>query len=138
MADFSVASGLIALAVSAFTSATLLPGTSEAALLAVLHRHPQATVAALVVATIANTLGSMTSFAIGRLLPNRVERAGVERLQRYGPASLLFAWVPLAGDALCVAAGWLRFPPWRSMALIAAGKFGRYAALAAGLRWLAG
>ena len=29
-------------------------------------------------------------------------------VQRWGAAALLFSWLPLVGDALCVAAGWLR------------------------------
>ena len=35
------------------------------------------------------------------------------------------------GDALCVAAGWLRLPPWRSALMMSLGKGARYVALAA-------
>ena len=41
MFEFSASSGLLGLAVSSFVSATLLPGTSEIVLLAVLQQHPE-------------------------------------------------------------------------------------------------
>ena len=32
----------------------------------------------------------------------------IQLMRRYGSPSLLFAWLPIVGDAICVAAGWLR------------------------------
>jgi membrane protein YqaA with SNARE-associated domain len=46
--------------------------------------------------------------------------------------------VPLAGDALCVAAGWLRFNPWVSTMLFAVGKLFRYIIVAGGWTWIGG
>jgi membrane protein YqaA with SNARE-associated domain len=57
--------------------------------------------------------------------------------QKYGTWSLLLSWVPLFGDALCVAAGWLRINVWRSLALFAVGKFLRYLVVAGGWAWFA-
>ena len=37
------------------------------------------------------------------------------------------------GDALVLAAGWLKLPFWQSMAWVAAGKAARYLLLLAGL-----
>ena len=72
----------------------------------------------------------MTSWAIGRELAPRA----VALAQRYGPWSLLLSWVPIVGDALCVASGWLRHD-WRLAALlIAAGKLARYVVVAEGVR----
>jgi membrane protein YqaA with SNARE-associated domain len=34
--------------------------------------------------------------------------------------------VPIIGDALCVAAGWLRLSLWESVLFMALGKFARY------------
>ena len=39
---------------------------------------------------------------------------------------LLLSWVPLIGDLLCVAAGWLRVNLIAALAFMAAGKFLRY------------
>lgn len=138
MFAFSAGSGLLGLALSSFVSATLLPGASEVVLLAVLQQHPGYFWSAIGIATLANTLGSLTSYAIGRLVPNRVDPAGVERVRRYGYPILLFAWLPVVGDALPLAAGWLRFEPWRSALVLAIGKFARYLAVAAGWTWFAG
>ncbi len=50
----------------------------------------------------------------------------VEKVRRYGTPALMFAWAPLIGDALCVAAGWLRLNWWQAAMFMAIGKFARY------------
>ena len=90
-----------------------------------------------VVATIANTLGGMTSYGIGRVIPNKAEGRALAWFQRYGEWALLLSWVPLIGDAMCVAAGWLRINPWLALLMMALGKFARYLAIAGGWLWLA-
>jgi membrane protein YqaA with SNARE-associated domain len=132
MLDFSAGSGLLALFVASFVAATVLPGGSELVLIAVIHRHPDALWQAVAVATIGNTFGGVTSYAVGRLIPNRVQHRSVLTLQRYGYWGLLFSWLPVIGDALPVAAGWLRLSPWISIAALAAGKLARYLLIAAG------
>src|SRR5262249_50241114 len=122
MFEFSAESGLIGLAISSFVSARLLPGTSEIVLLALIQQHPEQFWNAIGVATVGNTLGAMTSYLLGRLVPNRVSAKGVERVRRFGYPILLFAWVPIIGDAFPLAAGWLRFEPWSSALLLAIGK----------------
>ena len=112
--------------ISSFLAATLLPGGSEAALFGVLKGYPETLWAALLVATVGNTLGGMVSFGMGWLLPQTQQLKHVEKLRRYGTPALLLAWVPLLGDALCLAAGWLRLNPWRAALFMAVGKFARY------------
>lgn len=138
MFELSATSGLTALAISSFVSATLFPGASEVVLLAFLEQHPDRYWAALLVATAANTAGGMTSYLVGRLFPNHARAASIDAVRRYGYATLLFSWLPLIGDALCVAAGWLRLDARASAAALAAGKFARYLAVAEGWRWLVG
>ncbi len=117
---------LSALFASSFLAATLLPGGSEAVLFGVLKLHPEQLAAALAVATLGNTLGGMSSYLIGRLIPQTRPLKGLKTLQRWGSPALLLSWVPLLGDPLCVAAGWLRLNPWWSVLFIAIGKFARY------------
>ena len=112
--------------ISSFLAATLLPGGSEAALFGVLKGYPETLWAALLVATIGNTLGGMFSFGMGWLLPQTQQLKHVEKLRRYGTPALLLAWVPLLGDALCLAAGWLRLNPWQAALFMVIGKFARY------------
>jgi len=122
---------LTALFASSFLAATLLPGGSEAVLFGVLKLDPQQYWPALAVATLGNTLGGMSSYLIGRIVPQRAEIKGLDWIKRYGSPALLFAWVPILGDPLCVAAGWLRVNPWLSALFMALGKFARYLVIAA-------
>lgn len=117
---------LTALFASSFLAATLLPGGSEAVLFALLRQNPEQLWLLLVVATLGNTLGGLSSYLIGRLIPQRKPLKGLATVQRWGSPVLLLSWVPLVGDPLCVAAGWLRLNPLWSLLFIAVGKFARY------------
>ena len=127
-------SSLLVLFTSSFLAATLLPGGSEAVLVSVLLAYPELYWPALGLATLGNTLGGMSSYLIGWLLPD--EKAmfkklgsstrGLEWVRRHGTPILLLSWVPLIGDALCVAAGWLRANWLWALLFIAVGKFARY------------
>ena len=136
---------LWALFAASFLAATLLPGGSEAVLFGVLKLHGGLYWPALATATLGNTLGGMSSYLIGRLLPaadtyaggkrvsaraaesgKRVSTRALDCARRFGSPALLAAWVPLLGDPLCVAAGWLRLP-WPAVTMfMALGKLGRY------------
>ena len=119
--------------ISSFLAATLLPGGSEVVLFGILKLNPQLYWPALAVATAGNTLGGMSSYLIGRVLPERKTHKhlrGLHWVRLYGSPILLFSWVPLIGDPLCVAAGWLRVNPWLSALFMAGGKFARYLAIA--------
>lgn len=112
--------------VSSFLAATLLPGGSEAVLFGVLKLHPGQFWTALAVATLGNTLGGLSSYLIGRLIPSTKPLKGLDMTKRWGSPALLLSWVPLLGDPLCVAAGWLRLNVWWCALFIAVGKFARY------------
>ncbi|NWG30866.1 MAG: DedA family protein [Rhodocyclaceae bacterium] len=148
---FTPEASLAGLLLASFLAATLLPGGSEAAFLAVVLARPEQATAALILATLGNTLGGMTTYALGRWLPAKVGAGGNEVvppgavssrkvgaggtaraiawLERHGAPLLLFAWAPLVGDVLCGAAGWLRLPWLSSMFWMAFGKGARYAVL---------
>ena len=127
------AASLWTLFASSFLAATLLPGGSEAVLFAVIASHPETAWTAVGVATLGNTLGGLSSYLLGRLIPPKRPLEGLARVQRYGAPILLLAWVPFIGDALCVAAGWLRLNVASVTLYMAIGKFARYAAIAAAL-----
>jgi membrane protein YqaA with SNARE-associated domain len=122
---------LWALFTASFLAATLLPGGSEAVLFGVLKMQPELAPAAIAVATAGNTLGGLSSYVIGRILPRARPLKGLAAVQRYGSPILLFAWVPLVGDALCVAAGWLRVHAGLAALYMGLGKLARYLAIAA-------
>jgi membrane protein YqaA with SNARE-associated domain len=122
---------LWALFAASFLAATLLPGGSEAALYGVLKLHPDRYWPALGLATLGNTLGGMSSYLIGRIIPPKKDLPGLPAVQRYGSPVLLLSWVPFIGDPLCVAAGWLRLNAGLSALFMAAGKLARYVVVAA-------
>lgn len=125
------AASLWALFASSFLAATLLPGGSEAVLFGVLRLQPDLAAKAILVATLGNTLGGLSSYLIGRLLPHGRPLKGLAAVRRYGSPVLLFSWAPIIGDALCVAAGWLRLNAGLAALYIAAGKLARYIVIAA-------
>jgi membrane protein YqaA with SNARE-associated domain len=124
--NMTESTSLVSLFISSFLAATLLPGGSEVVLITVLKLYPELFWPALLLGSLGNTLGGMVSFGMGRLLPQTHKLKHVEKIQHYGTPALLLAWVPLLGDALCLAAGWLRLNPWHAALFMAIGKFARY------------
>jgi membrane protein YqaA with SNARE-associated domain len=128
--------GLAGLFAASFIASTIVPLSSEAVLFGFLKLYPAEIAPALALATLGNTLGGLTSYAIGRLLPSRIEKkldpAAVARLRRYGSPLTFFAWLPVVGDALCIGAGWLRLNWISATAFMAAGRLIRYWVVAQG------
>jgi membrane protein YqaA with SNARE-associated domain len=132
----SPAGGLAGLFAASFIASTVVPLSSEAVLFGFLKLYPEQFVPALALATLGNTLGGLTSYFIGRLLPVRIQQRVDPRalawLRRYGSPLTFFAWLPVAGDALCIAAGWLRLNGLRVTLFMAAGRLLRYWIIAEG------
>jgi membrane protein YqaA with SNARE-associated domain len=127
-----LAAPLLTLFAASFLAATLVPLPSEAALFAYLQLNPDRAALAVAVATLGNTAGGMTSYLIGRLVPQRkLNLRAIEWLRRYGAPVTVLAWLPIIGDALCLAAGWLRIHWGAALAFMAAGRLARYAVVAA-------
>lgn len=84
--------GLLGVALSAFLSSTILPGTSEAAVIAYEAAFPGRTAALFLTATLMNTAGAMTSWALGRFIPEgkKVSEPTLAKLRRFG-TPLLFS-----------------------------------------------
>lgn len=123
--------GLAALFAASLLAATVVPLSSEVVLFGYLKLHPDHAVAAIALATLGNTAGGMTSYLIGRLIPARKRDAkALGWASRYGSPITFFAWLPLVGDALCVAAGWLRLNWLAALGFMAAGRLARYLVVA--------
>ncbi|EHZ2549845.1 DedA family protein [Vibrio vulnificus] len=128
-------SALWVLFFTGFLSATLLPGGSEASLIATLSLNQFPISHIIIVATLGNTLGGLTNYWLGLLFPNRTQQekhghTALRWLAKYGYWGLFFSWLPVIGDPLCLAAGWLRMKFLPCLALIALGKAVRYSVLA--------
>ena len=115
---------------SSFLSATLLPGSSEVVLVALITAGKGNITGLVFAASVGNTLGGLTNILIGRLLPGKPQGrwhdTAITWLRRFGPAALLLSWLPIVGDLLCVLAGWLRFSWLPAMLFLAIGKTLRY------------
>ena len=123
---------MLGLFAASFAAATLFPLPSEAALFAYLQLHPDHVALAVAIATLGNTAGGMTSYLIGRLIPERrIHSRAIQSVRRYGAPVTVLAWLPVIGDALCVAAGWLRVNWIAALAFMALGRCARYLAVAA-------
>lgn len=124
---------------ASFLAATIMPFSSEVILYGLL-RQGQSPWVLVAVATIGNTLGATTSWALGRYLLHYRDRRWfyittdqLEKMQhwfrKFGIWSLLFSWLPLGGDILPCIAGIMRVPFWLFLPLVAAGKASRYVAV---------
>ncbi len=125
---------------AAFLSATILPGSSEVVLVMLALERKLDVTMLLLVATVANTLGSVVGWIMGRWFAGLSDRrwfpaspAQMERASRwfgrYGIWALALAWVPLIGDALTIVAGVLRVHLGLFTALVGLGKGLRYVAV---------
>jgi membrane protein YqaA with SNARE-associated domain len=134
---WSPQAGLAGLFAASFVAATLLPLSSEAVLVAFLIACPADAAAAIALATLGNTAGGMSTYWIGRLVPERTTRRLDARalawLHRHGAPATFFGWLPIAGDALCLAAGWLRLAWPAVLVCMATGRLARYLLIAATL-----
>lgn len=136
MVDFLSSHGYPALFLLSFLASTILPLGSEW-LLATLVVQGMDPVLSVAVATGGNTLGACTTFAIGlyggpflieRVL--RISSASRDKAEKffgkYGLWSILFSWVPVVGDPLCLVAGALRIRFGIFVVLVLIGKLARY------------
>jgi membrane protein YqaA with SNARE-associated domain len=123
---------------SAFLSATLLPGSSEAVLLGLLASGTGQPALLVTVASLGNIAGATVNWSMGRyflLFKDRswfpIKDATNARAQawfaRYGIWSLLLSWVPIIGDPLTLVAGIMRVSIGQFLIFVGVGKVLRYA-----------
>lgn len=145
--DLIVQFGYVGLFVISFLAATVIPFSTEVAVLGMpLLGFDGWSVAG--VATAGNFLGSMTGYFAGLYgsdfifsryfdaKPERVERAQ-RWFQQYGAPTLFLTWVPFIGDLLPVVAGTLGLNGWVTSFWVLLGKGVRYLVLlgVAGFLW---
>lgn len=144
MHDLLATHGYPALFALSFLAATLVPLGSEWLLVTMLLKK-QDPAMSVAVATAGNYLGACTTYWIGiyggPFLIQKVlrigdkERTRAERLYgKYGSWSLLFSWLPVIGDPLCLVGGLLKVRFGRFSLMVFSGKLARYATVA----WLIG
>ena len=120
-----------------FLAATILPFSSELTLAGLIATSNYDNLLLLVVASFGNILGSVVNWVLGFYSRNlttkkwfpfkdkQIENSS-KWFNKLGKWSLLFAWVPVIGDPLTLAAGLLKVKFIEFIILVTIGKFSRY------------
>ena len=127
----------LSLFIISFLAATILPFSSELTLAGLMATSSYDNLLLLLVASLGNVLGSAVNWILGfysrnlstkKWFPFKDEQ--IEKSSRwfnkFGRWSLLFAWVPIIGDPLTLAAGLLRVRFVEFLILVTIGKVSRY------------
>ena len=127
----------LSLFVISFLAATILPLSSELTLAGLMATSSYDNLLLLIVATLGNILGSVANWILGFYSRNlskkkwfpfkdeQIEKSS-KWFNKFGRWSLLFAWVPIIGDPLTLAAGLLRVKFIQFLILVTIGKVSRY------------
>lgn len=129
--------GLLGLFIGTFLAATVMPFSSDAMYIAVLLATKKP-VECLIIGTLGNWLGGVTTYLLGRLAKwewlektFKVKRETLDKqkklIDKYGVWIALISWVPVIGDVVCLALGFYKSPAVWTMFLLLVGKFGRFA-----------
>lgn len=128
--------GYWGLFLSSFLSSTVIPLSSEVALVALLAMGLDPVLCVLT-ATVGNSLGGMTSYGLGylgkwewierffRTPKEKVERFQ-HRISRYGAMAGLLAWLPIVGDLIALGLGFMKLNPWMSCLYMFVGRLVRF------------
>lgn len=131
--------GYCTLMLTAFLAATVVPFSSEGAVLGALALGGTPN-GVLLAASVGNCLGALSTVALGWWWAERAQarlaqaKRGARALawaRRYGSACLLLSWLPLIGDLVLLAAGILRLPACAIVIFGLGTRVARYVALIA-------
>lgn len=128
--------GYIGLFIGSFLAATVVPFSSDVLLVGMLVAGGNATTT-IVVATLGNWLGGLTSYWIGWLGKTewlerwfRVKRATIEKYEaavaRWGSWLALMTWLPFVGDVFAIVLGFFKARFLPSALWMFVGKCGRF------------
>lgn len=129
--------GLVGLFLGTFLAATILPFSSDALYIAVLLATKDSA-GCLIMGTLGNWLGSVTTYWLGRLAKwewvekvFKVKQETLEKqkvyIDKYGVWMALICWVPVVGDVVAIALGFYKANALWTTVLLLVGKFARFA-----------
>ena len=138
--------GYLGLFIGAFLAATLIPFSSDVLLVGLLAAGGDPVIS-IVVATLGNWLGGMTSYWLGWLgkwewlerwfgINRQKLESQKQRVDRYGSLLAFFTWVPLVGDVMAVALGFYRTDFKKTALLMLFGHGARIGMWAALFYWI--
>lgn len=128
--------GYPGLFIAAMLAGSVVPFSSEVVLLGLVKLGLDPTLC-LLSASLGNTAGGMTCYYMGRLGKTnwiekyfKVKQAKIEKMQRFlsgkGALMAFFAFLPVVGEVISIALGYMRSNVWLTTASMFAGKLIRY------------
>ncbi len=128
--------GYLGLFFGTFLAATVVPLASDVLLVGMLVAggNPLTTI---VVATLGNWMGGLTSYWVGyagkwewierwfRVRREKIERHS-EAMRRWGSLMALLTWLPVVGDVMAIALGFYRVNFWKMAFFMLIGKGARF------------
>ncbi|CVK15246.1 membrane protein YqaA, SNARE-associated domain [Apibacter mensalis] len=136
MLDGLVEYGYIGLFIASYLAATILPFSSEAVLMGIFIMGGNPWIS-IVIATIGNWLGGMTSYFLGRLgkiewiekylkiSKNKIDQVS-QKLNKKGAYFSFFSFLPIIGDIIPIALGYMRANMYIVSISMLVGKLFRY------------
>lgn len=146
MLDGFVEYGYIGLFLASFLAATILPFGSEFVFAGLLAIGMNAW-GCVIVASVGNWLGGMTNYYLGRLGKIewiekylKVDRGKIEKMQQWlegkGAIMAFFSFMPVVGDIIALALGYMRANIYIVNVAMFSGKLLRYILIMYGVDWI--
>lgn len=146
MLDWLIEYGYIGLFLAAFMAATILPFGSEFVFVALIAAGLDGWTC-VVVASIGNWLGGMTNYYLGRLGKTEwiekylnVKKEKIDKIQHWlqgkGATMAFFSFLPLVGDVIAIALGYMRSNIYIVNIIMFAGKLIRFVLIMYGVNWV--
>lgn len=146
MLDGFVEYGYIGLFLASFLAATILPFGSEVVFAGLIAMGMNAW-SCVIIASVGNWLGGMTNYFLGRLGKVewiekylKVKKEKIDKVQRWlegkGAIMAFFSFMPVVGDIIALALGFMRANVYVVNVAMFAGKFIRYVLIMYGVSWI--
>lgn len=130
--------GYWGLFIGSFLASTLIPFSADVLLIGILALGGNPWIC-LVIATLGNWLGGLTSYWIGwigrwewiekwfKVTPQQLEKQK-KQIDRFGNLLAFFAWLPFIGDIFAIALGFYKISPKLTALYMLIGRFLRFLA----------
>lgn len=146
MLDGFVEYGYIGLFLASFLAATILPLGSEVVFGGLIAMGMDAW-GCVIVASVGNWAGGMTNYFLGRLGKVewiekylKVKKEKIDKIQNWlegkGAIMAFFSFLPVVGDIIALALGFMRANVYVVNVAMFAGKFIRYVLIMYGVNWI--
>lgn len=146
MLDGFIEYGYIGLFLASFLAATILPFGSEFVFVGLIAAGLNGW-SCVAVASVGNWMGGMTNYYLGSLGKTqwiekylKVKQEKIEKMQHWlegkGAAMAFFSFLPVVGDIIALALGYMRANVYIVNISMFAGKFIRYVLIMYGVSWI--